>query len=121
MFAAPPKDLRCPSSYSDILLVPAREGLRWEYRRFPTQIVDNPLAGPPREASEHAWHDLLKSEPSGPSYDKISTNHQILIGDDNIRVPVTYLKEKNLTSIYTKDYSEGIVSLSAYHSLHCLV
>lgn len=41
--------------------------------------------------------------------------------DDNIKVPRSYLAERNLTSIYTKNGSEGIASLSVYHSLHCLV
>lgn len=41
--------------------------------------------------------------------------------DDNIRIPIEYLNEKNLTTVYTKDHAEGIASLSIYHSLHCLV
>ncbi|KAL4869528.1 hypothetical protein BDV12DRAFT_185049 [Aspergillus spectabilis] len=82
------------------LPLPAREGLQWEYRHFPTELVDNPFAGPPRAEMEDAWHNLLKN--------------------DNIRVPVAYLQEKNLTSVYTKDHAEGIASLSVYHSLHCL-
>ncbi|EGD95293.1 hypothetical protein TESG_02781 [Trichophyton tonsurans CBS 112818] len=82
------------------LPLPDRQGLKWEYRRFPTNIVNNPFAGPPREEMEQAWHKFLRN--------------------DNIRVPIGYLKEKNLTSVYTKDHSEGIASLSVYHSLHCL-
>ncbi|EED12773.1 conserved hypothetical protein [Talaromyces stipitatus ATCC 10500] len=82
------------------LPLPSREGLQWEDRRFETNIVDNPFAGPPREELENAWHDLLKN--------------------DNIRVPIGYLDEKNLTTVYTKDHAEGIASLSIYHSLHCL-
>ncbi|PYI32663.1 hypothetical protein BP00DRAFT_145250 [Aspergillus indologenus CBS 114.80] len=82
------------------LPLPDREGLQWRSRRFPTNIVDNPLAGTPRPELESAWHDLLQN--------------------DNIRVPVGYLQEKSLKSVYTKDHTEGIVSLSVYHSLHCL-
>ncbi|RAL11827.1 oxidase ustYa family protein [Aspergillus homomorphus CBS 101889] len=80
--------------------LPYREGLQWEYRRFPTNIDDNPLAGPPRPELERAWHDLLQH--------------------DNIHVPISYLKEKNLSTVYTKDHTEGIISLSVFHSLHCL-
>ncbi|RYO87812.1 hypothetical protein DL764_008806 [Monosporascus ibericus] len=80
--------------------LPDREGLLWEERRFPTNIVDNPFTGDPRPQLDEAWHRLLLN--------------------DNIRVPKDYLDELNLTSIYTKDGSEGIVSLSVYHSLHCL-
>ncbi|PLB51573.1 hypothetical protein P170DRAFT_352188 [Aspergillus steynii IBT 23096] len=98
-FSASDKDERKTNSASPSVL-PAREGLQWEYRRFPTKIVDNPFAGPPRPEMDDAWHDLLKN--------------------DNIRVPAAYLREKNLTSIYTEDYTEGIASLSVYHSLHCL-
>ncbi|KMQ49091.1 hypothetical protein A7D00_3153 [Trichophyton violaceum] len=87
-------------SFTDLPKVPDRQGLKWEYRRFPTNIVNNPFAGPPREDMEQAWHKFLRN--------------------DNIRVPIGYLKEKNLTSVYTKDHSEGIASLSVYHSLHCL-
>jgi hypothetical protein len=36
-------------------------------------------------------------------------------------VPKNYLDELNLTSIYTKDGTHGVASLSTYHSLHCLV
>ncbi|KAJ6035870.1 hypothetical protein N7540_000149 [Penicillium herquei] len=82
------------------LPLPDREGLQWQYRKFPTNIDDNPLAGPPRPELESAWHKLIQN--------------------DNILVPVGYLKEKSLTSVYTKDHTEGIVSLSVYHSLHCL-
>lgn len=61
--------LPCPSLISSLLklnpnltvAVPSREGLQWEDRRFETNIVDNPFAGPPREELENAWHDLLKS------------------------------------------------------------
>ncbi|RAH48964.1 oxidase ustYa family protein [Aspergillus brunneoviolaceus CBS 621.78] len=82
------------------LPLPDREGLQWRSRRFPTNIVDNPLAGTPRPELESAWHDLLQN--------------------DNIRVPIGYLQEKSLKSVYTQDHTEGIVSLSVYHSLHCL-
>lgn len=81
--------------------MPSRQGLQWENRYFPTKIVDNPLSGDPREELDEAWHEMLKN--------------------DNIRVPVSYLSEQNLTSVYTKDGSEAIASLSVYHSLHCLV
>ncbi|KAI1196276.1 hypothetical protein F5X97DRAFT_334791 [Nemania serpens] len=80
--------------------LPSRSGLQWEQRRFPTNIVDNPFTGIPRDELDAAWHDLLHN--------------------DNIRVPKDYLDERNLNSVYTKDGSEGIASLSVYHSLHCL-
>ncbi|RYP12050.1 hypothetical protein DL767_011488 [Monosporascus sp. MG133] len=80
--------------------LPAREGLLWEERRFPTNIVDNPFTGDPRPELDEAWYRLPLN--------------------DNIRVSKDYLDELNLTSIYTKDGSEGIASLSVYHSLHCL-
>ncbi|KAI0011123.1 hypothetical protein F4779DRAFT_256094 [Xylariaceae sp. FL0662B] len=80
--------------------VPAREGLLWEKRRFTTSMVNNPFAGDPRPELDEAWHRLLRN--------------------DNIRVPKDYLDELNLTTVYTKDGSEGIASLSVYHSLHCL-
>ncbi|CAJ2504617.1 Uu.00g120110.m01.CDS01 [Anthostomella pinea] len=80
--------------------LPSREGLQWGERKFPTNIVDNPFTGAPRPELDEAWHRLLLN--------------------DNIRVPKSYLDEQNLTSVYTKDGLEGIASLSAYHSLHCL-
>lgn len=43
------------------VLVPSREGLLWEERRFPTDIVDNPFTGDPRPELDEAWHDLLLS------------------------------------------------------------
>lgn len=81
-------------------LLPSRAGLQWEERKFPTNIVDNPFAGPPRQELDDAWHHLLQN--------------------DNIRVPKDYLDARNLTSVYTKDGSDAIASLSVYHSLHCL-
>ncbi|KJZ79190.1 hypothetical protein HIM_01341 [Hirsutella minnesotensis 3608] len=96
--------LTIPSSKNALtqqhLPLPAREGLIWEKRKFPTKIVDNPFSGEPRPELDEAWHRLLRN--------------------DNIRVPKDYLDEKNLTSVYTKDGSEGVASLSVYHSLHCL-
>jgi hypothetical protein len=86
---------------SQRLPLPDRQGLIWEQRKFPTSIVDNPLTGDPRPEMDEAWHHLLRN--------------------DNIRVPKEYLDERNLTSVYTKDGTEGIASLSVYHSLHCLV
>ncbi|KAI1770222.1 hypothetical protein F4818DRAFT_274284 [Hypoxylon cercidicola] len=80
--------------------LPSREGLLWEERRFPTNIIDNPFTGEPRPELDEAWHHLLLN--------------------DNIRVPKAYLDELNLTSVYTKDGTEGVASLSVYHSLHCL-
>ncbi|KAI0480020.1 hypothetical protein F4859DRAFT_478156 [Xylaria cf. heliscus] len=80
--------------------LPDPKGLRWENRRFPTNIVNNPFTGDPRPELDEAWDRLLQN--------------------DNIRVPKNYLEELNLTTIYTLDGSEGIVSLSVYHSLHCL-
>ncbi|OAA52902.1 hypothetical protein ISF_09180 [Cordyceps fumosorosea ARSEF 2679] len=82
------------------LPLPSREGLVWEERRFPTDIVDNPFTGEPREELDEAWHKLLKN--------------------DNILVPKDYLDEKSLHSVYTKDGDEGVASLAVYHSLHCL-
>lgn len=41
--------------------VPNREGLRWEYRKFPTNLVNNPFTGNPREELDEAWHELLQS------------------------------------------------------------
>lgn len=46
---------------NEAVAVPSRDGLKWEDRRFETNIVDNPFAGPPREELENAWHELLKS------------------------------------------------------------
>ncbi|KAI1630920.1 hypothetical protein F4809DRAFT_658881 [Biscogniauxia mediterranea] len=80
--------------------LPHYEGLVWEQRKFPTSLVDNPFSGNPRPELDEAWHNLLRN--------------------DNIKVPKTYLEELNLTSVYTKDEMYGIVSLSVYHSLHCL-
>ncbi|KAI0532441.1 hypothetical protein GGR58DRAFT_490209 [Xylaria digitata] len=81
-------------------LLPDPRGLIWETRTFPTNIVNNPFAGDPRPELDDAWHHLLQN--------------------DNIRVPKGYLDELNLTTVYTLDGSEGIASLSVYHSLHCL-
>ncbi|KAI0457086.1 hypothetical protein F5B21DRAFT_109479 [Xylaria acuta] len=82
------------------LPLPDRAGLQWEERKFPTNIVDNPFTGNPRDELDQAWHKLLRN--------------------DNIRVPKDYLDERNLRSVYTKDGTEGIASLSVFHSLHCL-
>ncbi|KAI0197253.1 hypothetical protein EV127DRAFT_6292 [Xylaria flabelliformis] len=82
------------------LPLPDRAGLQWEERKFPTNIVDNPFTGNPRDELDEAWHKLLRN--------------------DNIRVPKDYLDEHNLKSVYTKDGTEGIASLSVFHSLHCL-
>ncbi|KAM0814058.1 hypothetical protein AB5N19_14060 [Seiridium cardinale] len=83
-----------------LLEIPDYSGLVWEKRRFPTNIVDNPFTGSPRQELDDAWHRLLRN--------------------DNIRVPKDYLAERNLTSVYTEDGADGIASLSVYHSLHCL-
>jgi hypothetical protein len=80
--------------------LPAREGLIWEERQFPTEITNNAFAGDPRPELDEAWHHLLHN--------------------DNILVPKDYLDERNLTSIYTKDGTHGVASLSTYHALHCL-
>lgn len=53
-------DLNRP--FTDLPIVPDRQGLKWEYRRFPTNIVNNPFAGPPREEMEQAWHKFLRSK-----------------------------------------------------------
>ncbi|KAI1177096.1 hypothetical protein F4777DRAFT_543731 [Nemania sp. FL0916] len=82
------------------LPLPDRTALIWSGRKFPTAIEDNPFTGAPRPELDEAWHNLLQN--------------------DNIRVPRLYLEELNLTTIYTLDGSEGIASLSVYHSLHCL-
>ncbi|XWX00529.1 hypothetical protein V2A60_008549 [Cordyceps javanica] len=82
------------------LPLPSRQGLVWEDRKFPTDIVDNPFTGEPREELDEAWHKLLKN--------------------DNILVPKDYLDERGLHSVYTKDGKDGVASLSVYHSLHCL-
>jgi hypothetical protein len=42
--------------------VPAREALKLELRRFPTELQNNPFAGVPRDELDDAWHDLLRSE-----------------------------------------------------------
>jgi hypothetical protein len=44
------------------IVVPDQSELVWEKRRFDTDIVDNPLAGPPRPELDDAWHELLRSE-----------------------------------------------------------
>ncbi|KAJ3474801.1 hypothetical protein NLG97_g9689 [Lecanicillium saksenae] len=82
------------------LPLPSREGLIWEDRKFPTNIVDNPFTGEPREELDEAWHKMLQN--------------------DNILVPTDYLEEKGLHTVYTKDGKYGVASLSVYHSLHCL-
>ena len=43
------------------------------------------------------------------------------LADDNIQVPIDNLKALNLTSVYLKDGSGGLVSLGVHHALHCLV
>ncbi|KAI1262686.1 hypothetical protein F5Y18DRAFT_396998 [Xylariaceae sp. FL1019] len=95
-----PKPGACSTGLNEHLPLPSREGLLWERRKFPTNLVDNPFTGSPREELDEAWHELLQN--------------------DNIRVPRDYLEERHLNSVYTRDGSEGIASLSVYHSLHCL-
>ncbi|KAI1126592.1 hypothetical protein F5Y10DRAFT_266911 [Nemania abortiva] len=80
--------------------VPDPNGLIWESRRFPTNIVNNLFAGEPRPELDEAWNHLLQN--------------------DNIRVLKAYLEDLNLTTVYTLDGSERIVSLSVYHSFRCL-
>lgn len=82
------------------LKLPAREALRPELKYFRTDITSNPLAGEPRVELDRAWHDLLRN--------------------DNIKVPKEYIDNLNLHSIYTRDGTQGIASLSVFHSLHCL-
>ncbi|KAI8627285.1 hypothetical protein F5Y19DRAFT_442345 [Xylariaceae sp. FL1651] len=100
IYYGPFNPIACPTEASQSLSLPSRAGLQWERRKFPTNIVDNPFTGSPREEVDAAWHDLLQN--------------------DNIRVPKDYLDKRNLSSIYTKDGREGIASLSVFHSLHCL-
>ncbi|KAI0868267.1 hypothetical protein GGS24DRAFT_513592 [Hypoxylon argillaceum] len=101
MYTIPnPKSNACLVESSKYQPLPNREGLRWEYRKFPTNLVNNPFTGNPREELDEAWHELLQN--------------------DNIRVPRDYLDERNLSSVYTRKGGDGIASLSVYHSLHCL-
>ncbi|KAF2438300.1 hypothetical protein P171DRAFT_504424, partial [Karstenula rhodostoma CBS 690.94] len=79
---------------------PARGALAPKLRYFPTLLENNPFAGTPRAELEEAWHDLLQN--------------------DNILVPRTELDALNLRSVYSRDGSRGVASLSAFHSLHCL-
>ncbi len=101
------------------MLVPAREALRWEARYFPTRIVDNPFSGDPRPELDQAWHDLLRSMFARICRSDVLINSFVL--DDNIRVSRSDLDALNLTSVYVRDGSDGIASLSVYHALHCLV
>ena len=48
----------CPT---ELLVLPAREALVWELRRFRTSLVDNSFTGEPRPELDEAWHDLVKS------------------------------------------------------------
>jgi len=87
-------------SLSPILPLPARKALQPELRYFPTNLDGNPFAGAPRKELHEAWHKLLQN--------------------DNIRLPKSTLEALGLSSVYVRDSSEGIASLSVYHALHCV-
>ena len=99
-------------------LVPAREALHSDIRCFPTRITNNPFVGDPRPELHAAWHHLLRSTYEFQTLCRIVTYVSL---DDNIRVPTSDLEALNLTSVYLKDGSYGVASLSVYHALHCVV
>ncbi|KAF2658526.1 hypothetical protein K491DRAFT_702775 [Lophiostoma macrostomum CBS 122681] len=85
---------------TSFLSVPAQEALRPEIRHFPTALNGNPFAGVPRPELDDAWHQLLQN--------------------DNIYLSRATLDSLGLKSIYTRNGSYGIASLSVFHALHCL-
>lgn len=48
---------------------PAREALEYETQVFYSPVDGNPFAGPPRPELDEAWHHLLRSAKSPPSFE----------------------------------------------------
>lgn len=106
---------------------PTETGWSGNNANFPPQSLTTHSPGPPgwrwmrRGITSFAVRTPYSLSPVCSHNTFPSTETFGYFSDDNIRVPKDYLDERNLTSVYTMNGSEGIVSLSVYHSLHCLV
>lgn len=87
---------------ANILDAIAVSGLNIEFVPVsPLDLPSSPYAGPPGEAVDQAWHDLLKNM--------------------NIRVTAEELAKSNQTSVSLPKGGGHMVWIGAHHQLHCIV